>query len=40
MDCSTSESAEEKKSVIIETEERYVCCTPMVKMEFKRSMTM
>ena len=35
MDRSTSENAEEKKSMIIEAEERYVCHTPLVKMEFK-----
>ena len=32
-----SENAEEKKSVIIEAEERYVCNIPLVKMEFKYS---
>ena len=36
-DRSTSESAEKKKSVIIEAEERYVYHTPLVKMEFKHS---
>ena len=36
-DSSASESAEKKKSVIIEAEERYVCRTPLVKMEFKYS---
>ena len=37
MDRSASESAEEKKRVIIEAEERYVFRIPLVKMEFKRS---
>ena len=32
-DRSASESAEEKKRVIIEAEERYVSCIPLVKME-------
>ena len=36
-DRSASESAEEKKRVIIEAEERYVFRIPLVKMEFKRS---
>ena len=31
-DRSASESAEKKKSVIIEAEERYVCLTPLVNM--------
>ena len=34
---SASESVEEKKSVIIEAEERYMCRTPPVNMEFKHS---
>ena len=37
MDLSASESAEEKKRVIIEAEERYVSRIPLVKMEFKHS---
>ena len=37
MDRSASESAEEKKHVIIEAEERYVSRIPLVKMEFKHS---
>ena len=34
---SASESAEEKKRVIIEAEERYVSRIPLVMMEFKHS---
>ena len=36
MDRRASESAEEKKRVIIEAEERYVSRIPLVKMEFKQ----
>ena len=37
MDRSASQSAEEKKRVIIEAEERYVSRILLVKMEFKHS---
>ena len=37
MDHSVSESAEEKKHVIIEAEVCYVSRIPLVKMEFKHS---
>ena len=36
-DHSAFETAEKKKRVIIEAEEGYVSCIPLVKMEFKHS---